>query len=417
MGTDRTKPRTLLVPIALMTVFQAFDSSIPATSLKEIARAYRLSPEDGPKLSAAIAAVALGGVFSFFVGRWADVKGRRVLWVVALVFTLLTSSTALAPSLGLFVAAQALTRVFLVAGFAIALTVAIENARPNRRGTTAGWITLAGALGLPLAGALGAMPFRMLLLLSLAALPIVMSLKSRLDHVSSDPPQEANAKGVRYGSTLLEAGGFSLLVHFALFAAIAWFPYRLTGELGVDASSARVIGAAAYGAGLIGILAGGRAQDRLGRRRAGTIFAVFGTVLGFAACIAPSRQMASPLIVLAAFFAFGLLPVAGVLSAELFPRSVRARAATVVRGTFNMFGAMLGPAFVGALGDRNLLESTPGIGIAGSLGNAMAIASLALLPAIAILRGLPETAGRKLENIELAAEAAAFRSGSARQPT
>ena len=137
----------------------------------------------------------------------------------------------------------------------------------------------------------------------------------------------------------------------------------------------------------IGIVVGGRLADTRGRKVVGSVSAICGTALliGSFSLRGPAMWVAATLggIVMAP-----LDPIAKVYGPELFPTSLRAKAAGMI-ATTAMAGSVVGLIAAGALRDAF-----------GSFGPAMAI--LALGPAAtAVLVALrfPETARRELEDL------------------
>ena len=109
-----------------------------------------------------------------------------------------------------------------------------------------------------------------------------------------------------------------------------------------------------------------------------------------------------PAMILAVFFGFGVNPVLAAVASELFPTSIRATAVGVVRSVFGTIGGIAGPVTVGILADPRVAERFPTLPVLGDLGSSVSLAVLANIPAVLLLRALPETAGRELESITAA---------------
>lgn len=128
---------------------------------------------------------------------------------------------------------------------------------------------------------------------------------------------------------------------------------------------------------------------------AGTL--VFGTWL-FQIRSAP---LMLPVLCLAIFFGLGSVAMTSDFSTEYFPTYVRSRAAAWCRDAFEVPGAIVAPLVVGILGDHVT-------GPIGSIGDAMSLTNLALIPPVMFLawRYLPETRGVDLVQMDVRAVSA-----------
>src|SRR5205807_559277 len=99
------------------------------------------------------------------------------------------------------------------------------------------------------------------------------------------------------------------------------------------------------------------------------------------------------LVVSGILFCFNFAVLSGAAYWTLFAREIRATALAVARSFSGTLGASAGLFLVPRLAAHR--------GLAGSYGNALALAGLALIPATILLNHLPETSGRELEDLAI----------------
>jgi MFS family permease len=83
---------------------------------------------------------------------------------------------------------------------------------------------------------------------------------------------------------------------------------------------------------------------------------------------------------------------------ELFPTHIRGASAAWIRNLFEIAGYVFGPAIVGILGDH-------ASGAVGNVGDTVSLIMVIQLPMLWLLRYLPETKGKELEDILTVADA------------
>jgi len=128
--------RTLLMLLLAATFFEGYDGAILALVLPSIQDTFHVG-ESALGISRAIIELGLGA--AFFLARAGDRWGRRtlLLWSVA-GYTVMTALTAFSWNLGSFTAFQALSRVFLGAEYAVAVTMIVEEFPKDRRARVLG---------------------------------------------------------------------------------------------------------------------------------------------------------------------------------------------------------------------------------------------------------------------------------------
>lgn len=410
---DEAYLRTLFLLLVSATFFEGYDTAIVSLLLSDIQRSFSASEA---VLGLSRAVIELGLFFAFFLARLADRWGRRPLLLWSLVgYTVATTATAFAWDLWSFTVVQSISRLFLGAEFAVAITMIVEEYPPERRGGAIGRLMMFGALGVLAVAALlvagfheGALGWRALFLVGALPLLTLAWFRRRLretlrfeNHRRAEHPRVAPAgrrlwdpwrREYRWRLTLV--GLVHLLRSVPWFAGTAWFFYYAEREQGIDETTLYLMFLAAFTVGLGGYGVCGVLMERIGRRRTALLYLSGSLVFGMALFQVPGPVALAATLVPAIFFGLGAGPVMAAMATELFPTAIRGQAAAWTRNVFEIGGFVLGPLIVGVLGDHER-------GPIGSVGDTVSLLGLLLLPAIwLVARHLPETRGRTLEAID-----------------
>jgi MFS family permease len=404
--------RTLLLLLLAATFFEGYDGSILALVLPAIRDTFNVG-ESQLGVSRAIIELGLGG--AFFLARAGDRWGRRrlLLWSV-LGYTLMTALTAASRDLWSFTAFQSLSRVFLGAEYAVAVTMIVEEFPKDRRARVLGIFLMCSAVGAIVVVLLSiggldstALGWRGLYLVGVIPLLFLAFFRRRLKETRRfEEHAEAIEKGggslhvsflepwrPQFRRTLVMVGMIHLFRSLPLFGATAWYFYYAQGEGGLSKTKSELIFLVAYGFGTVGYWVCGRLMDSWGRRPTAITYGSLAAVSAFALFQAHGIAI-GVLLVVAVFFGLGMAPVTGAISTELFPTYIRNQSAAWCRNVFEISGFILGPLLVGVLGDHYT-------GALGSIGDTVSILILLFVPATWLIwRHLPETKGRELEEIE-----------------
>lgn len=349
--------------------------------------------DDRPQ-STALAVVRLAIFLAIALVSLADRKGRRkVLLVAALGACLCSATTALAPSLPWFTAAQTLTRGFSTALALLIAIVAAEEMPAGARAFAVSVLGMSAALGagmcvwfLPLAD-VDEGAWRLLFVLPLLALPLLRGLRRTLPESKRFTAAHAAARIAGHGRRLALLGTSTFCLQLFTAPASQLQNEFLRDERGYTALGISLFTLATSTPAGIGVATAGKLADVHGRRLIGAIGVIGGVGATVVTYLTTGASMWACSIV-GSIVGGATIPALGVYGPELFPTGVRARAngVLVVTGTA---GSSLGLLTAGVLSDRF-----------DSLGSALAL--LALGPAVVavlVLTRYPETARLELEEL------------------
>jgi putative MFS transporter len=405
--------RTLLLLLLAATFFEGYDGAILALVLPSIRDTFNVAEA---QLGVSRAIIELGLGAAFFLARAGDRWGRRtlLLWSV-LGYTVMTGLTAFSWDLWSFTAFQSLSRVFLGAEYAVAVTMIVEEFPKERRARTLGLFLMCSAVGavvvaLLLLAGITDLPLEWRTLYLVGVIPLIFlavfrrGIKETQRFTEHRENVERGGGSLRvnffepwrapYRRTLVLVGLIHLMRSLPLFGATSWFFYFAEREAGMSSNVLYAIFIAAYGFGTLGYWVCGHLMDRFGRRPTAIGYGILAAIASMALFQARSPSAIGPLLVVAVFFGLGMAPVTGAISTELFPTYIRNQSAAWCRNIFEIAGFILGPLLVGVLGDHYT-------GALGSIGDTVTILVLLFIPATWLIwRHLPETKGRELEEIE-----------------
>lgn len=395
----------LLGLLALAEFFEQYDVSLMGLALKQIQAGLEI-PEQ--QIGGVTAVVRLGSLVAFALSVLADRIGRRRLLLVTILgFTVCTFGTAFAQDARQFMALQFAARVFITAETLLAVVVLAEELHARDRGWGIGMLGALGSIGHGASAAVFAavdvVPYgwRSLYLVGVVPLLFLAWFRRRLPETRRFEQQRAE----RDGEGLL--GGLRPILHlarmyprrvavlatalfpfeFVIATAYTFMPKTLQEVHGYSPGQVTAVFLVGGTLGILGNVVAGQLADRFGRKPVMcAAMAVNGlSLLGFY----NATGVAIPLLWVAAVFsilAIGILFKA--LGTELFPTSHRSTASGM-RMVVGALGSVAGLSLEGIL-----------YGVTGSHAGAITfMLPLLLLPPLVIALGLPETAGRELEEV------------------
>jgi len=403
-----------ILAVGAATVASGFAQFGATTALGDVARAFGETGDgtsvvarvglSGTTLGIGLAIVRLASLASLPLAAMADGFGRRRVLLGCVTGGLaVTALAALSPGYWWFVALFALGRPLLTATNAVAVVTAAEETRTRDRAKAVGLMTAGYGIGAGLTalvrGVAGdGLGFRGLFALTLVPLAAVPLLARRLEEPdryqrlrAAEDPELAAVRPAVLGRVRAD-----LRPRLWLLAVLAFAIAFVTGPmntflfvyaenvLGMSRSATAAMVLAAGPVGLLGLLAGRFAADRLGRRAtaAGTQAVV---ALAGMLTYSGSRSAVAAGYLLAILAASAYAPAFGALGAELFPTSVRATAAGWLAAA-GVVGAVAGLVAFGLLTDA-----------LASFATAAVLVCAPVVAASILFARLPETRGLELE--------------------
>lgn len=397
----------LLGAVALALLFEEYDLAMLTSALKYIAFDLGMAQAD---LGHYLAVTRLGALPAFLLIPLSDRLGRRRVFVVSVAaMGVLTVGTALSATPGQFVALQALTRTFFVAGSAVAIVIVTEEFPASSRGWAIGMLGALGAAGHGLEAILFSQiehipgGWRGLYMVGVAPLLLVPYFLRRIpetrrfaDHMRT---RQANAISAlawlhplrdlasRHPARALAVGATGFLPGLGVVAAFQFTGYfTQTVHQWTPAQYSLMIVAGGI-IGIAGSVLAGRMADLIGRRRVG--FVLLSLFPVFVALFYQGPAWVVPLAWIAFLFcSAGGRIILRALSAELFPTEHRGTAS----GAFSVLetvGAAIGLWLVGIVTRET-----------GDIGTAASLMACAVFVAATMVLALPETRGRELEEID-----------------
>jgi MFS family permease len=400
--TATPRERRALLASMLGWMLDGMDVTLYAMVISELMRSLRLTTgEAGLLASVTLVSSAAGGVL---FGLLADGYGRRrALMLSILVYSVFTAACGLSRGLGDLIVFRALLGLGMGGEWATGAALVAETWRSEHRAKAMGLMQSGFAVGYALAALIAAVVlprwgwravFFAGILPALLTLwirrgveesPVWLDQPSARVHPGASPsPQAASA---RIGRPLLLALLMNSAALFGWWGLFTWIPSFLALPVGqggrgltVAASSLWIV---VMQAGMwLGYVTFGFLSDTLGRRR---------TYIGYlllAALLVPlyARAGARWLLLLGpvlAFFGTGHFTGFGIISAELFPTSIRASAMGLAYNFGRIFSAAA-PWLLGVLAGRAGLDAS------------FWICGLAFAVAATLALALPETKGRSL---------------------
>jgi putative MFS transporter len=285
--------RTLAL-VSLGVFFENYDIGLVNAALKQIAESLGLpAGETGWYLGT----IRLGGLGAFLILPFADLIGRRRVFLIALVgMSIGTFATALSQTPVQFALCQMVARVFMLTAVALSIVILAEELPAEHRAAGIGMSSVLGGLGFGVVAGLYAfvdsIPFGWRTLYSVGLLPLLCvpffrrSLREtvRFERGHRERPL-SEIFGSWFGPILLLArrdtrrtltvglaGVLGAAGGIAFFQYTSWFVQEVHGWK-PGQYTLLVLGAGTLG--VFGNVIGGRGSDRWGRRRVGFLSWLF----------------------------------------------------------------------------------------------------------------------------------------------
>ncbi len=343
-----------------------------------------------------LATVRAVSLLALALSWYGDHQGRRRPLLIAFILLPLGNlATALFVNPVSFIGFQSLARIGTIALGSLAIVVLAEEIKPEIRSYSIGIYAMFGSLGTGLGlllrpiAATGTDHWR--LIFALSALPLLVApfLAMRIGESRAYVPRTVRP---RIGAVLQAPHGrrfwpmaglaFSISAFTAPAANLALI--RLESDLGWSAATASLLLALSSAPGVaIGVLAGGRLSDIVGRKPIEAVSIFVGVAGGVAFYFLEAGWLMGLGIFVSTVGAFAFGPAFGSHRSELFPTEIRSTAAAWIVNA-SIFGGLVGFAAGRFVVDAWGVPTT-----IATLGGVLLLASL-------LIRLLPETKGLRL---------------------
>jgi MFS family permease len=351
---------------------------------------------EGPAAQGVVAVVVRFAGFAvlFAAVATADRLGRRRLLVWTLAGgSVITALGALAPSLTWLGATQAVGRSLGLGALICVSIMAAEEMPSGSRAYGVSVLGLAGGLGAGLAAIalsvadIAPWGWRLLYVVPVTALLLVRTIARRLPETRRFAAPHPHASLPGRGARLGLLGASAILANLMAAPAAFYANRYLLVDHGFSAAEISLFTVVTGTPGVIGVVVGGRLADTRGRRVVGAVAVVAGTVTTALFFLASGVALWI-LPVIGSVIGAAALPALGVYGPELFPTSLRGRAAGLL-SLAGLAGSAIGILTTGFLAER-----------AGGVGPVIATLGIGpLLVAGLVMIAYPETAGRSLEDL------------------
>ncbi len=386
---DERQARTLAL-LAMASVAATFANALFTQTANFAADTFGIS-NTGQSIGGAI--VRLGVLFSLPFAVLADRLGRRrTIVLTAWLAPLLCALGTLAPNFWVLVATQTVGRPMGIALALLAAIAAAEDMPRNSRAYAVSVLAMAAGFGAGVAVAalkladLGDEGWRLVYLLSLIWIPVAISLMRHLLETRRFETVHRIAPPLHRRRLLLVA---TVALASNIFVAPAsFFQNRYLDDIrGYSAGGIALFTLTTGTPASLGLILGGRAADRFGRRALILVATPISTafIVGGFATHGTAMWICSLMGGFSAALAF---PAYAVYRAEMFPTGNRGRANGLITATALLSGS-IGILLVGYLRDRGL-----------SFGEVIGLVAIGQLVAAALaFRCYPETAHLELEQL------------------
>jgi putative MFS transporter len=412
--------RRLFVFLGVACLFEGWDYYAITQILPNLRAQWGLSESQGTLM---IATLSIGSLLAFFLVRRADVVGRRpVMGLTILGYTLASLASGFAPGPISFTLAQLVARFFLAAEWSLAMVYAAEEFPARRRGLVVGVIQAFARLGAIVCA--GAAPFVLATSWSwrglywIGALPLVLLMVARraLPETSrftalstttattatttagpATPPDLWRIWRTPHRRRVLQLAVIWGATYVCTNNAITFWKEFAVHERGLsDADVGRMLTIAAI-ASLPLVFGAGKILDVVGRRRGATLIYLLSAASVFLVYTLHDVTALTVTLTLTIAAVNAVMPLLNSYTAELFPTDLRADAWAWSNNLLGRITFVLSPLVLGVIADDDAFGT--GLGLGQGFGVAVSSTSLSVLLAlVCILRWLPETRGRELED-------------------
>lgn len=399
--SDPRYQKRLLIFLSVATFFEGFDFIALVQVLPKIVEEMQL---EAASTGLMVALINVGAILSFLIVYLADRYGRRPLLIITIAgYTICSLLTGFAGSVWAFAAIQLLARVFLIGELAVGMIYAAEEFPAERRGRVIGNLQVAATLGTIFCAAItplllsSTLGWRGLYFVGTIPLIILAYARRNLKETRRFETRQVSASNTSladmlaflkgpYRKRILLVASIWCLTYLCTQSLITFWNLHAVQALGMTYQDvSKCVMMAALGATPLLFMVGRLLE--VGRRRASIVVYSLLVLGALGAYNASGMLWLTLSLMLSVFAVAGIVPILNAYTVELFPTELRGSAFAWCNSLLGRSGYVLSPLLVGWG--------------ASHYGYGPAVTATIIFPLIAlvlILRHLPETAGRSLED-------------------
>lgn len=395
---QRQKKLSVILMIGIF--FEGFDDALINIALPYITADFGITTQE---VGFSLSIVGLGTLFSFFLVRLADNKGRRPIFLFSIVaYTLCSLITAFSPSMNFLVFWQFLARIFLIGCWSLGYIIISEEFEANQRGKASSIFQVGATFGalvlsllLPVLAVVGLNWRALYVIGALPLIPVIffhkwlpetnMYLEAKRRKEMNEDAKDNDFFEVwkpEYRKYIIVMALVWVFLYFGVKGSLNFFSLHVVNDLGWTPGMVSLALVSQTLAGMVIIALNGRLIDKIGRRKGAVVIIVTGSLAAAALFLLKNFYAIVFLGMLSAGFTNSFLMLASTITNELFPTKVRANATAWTNNIIGRLGQVAVPSVVGFLS------------VYITLRYAVAVAVLLpLLAVVLILVFIPETKG------------------------
>ena len=359
----RAPPASMQLFLCLVALWDGFDLAALSQTLPDVRATFGMTIGQGGRL---LALASIGTVFGYFLLRKADSLGRRpVLLLSVLGYSLASLASGAASSSSVFLAAQLVSRIFIVSALSTAALYAAEDFPRERRAQTISMLVAVAAFGgvicALLAPRMVGSRFGWRGLYYLGGSSVVLFVYGwfflrETRHFSALEtrvvPSLTSIWRAGHGRRIFLCSLLWILTYGVNQSAVAFWKEHAVADLHI---SQMVMGGYIAIAAFVSIpLAGiaGPVLDRIGRRRGSAIVYLLQAIGVIGSYLLPHGPMLRISLILLVSGASGALVIANTVTAESFPTEQRGNGMAWTNSLLGRIGFILSPFIVSAFAEK-----------------------------------------------------------------
>jgi putative MFS transporter len=401
--------KKLFALLGVACFFEGFDYFAITQLLPNLRALWGLSESQGTLM---IAVMSVGTLLATFVVRRGDFLGRRRIMTLTIVgYTVSSFLSGLATGPVFFTVCQLAARLFLASEWALAMVVAAEEFPASRRGYVVGLIQAFSSFGAIVCAGVApvviASPLTWRGMYFIGALPLVMMIvlrrslqeTARFRNLGVDDKKPASLMRIwstRHRTRVVQVAVVWGLTYVCTNNAVTFWKEFAVSERGMtDGEVGKALTIAAL-ASLPLVFLAGKLLDVIGRRAASVLIYIGIAISVYAIYALHDVMLMTVFLTLTIVSVNAALPLVTAFTSELFPTDMRADAYAWGNHLLGRITFVVSPLVIGFVADDRAFGTSWGLGM--GFGAAVSgTAAFALVALALVLRWMPETRGKELE--------------------